>query len=320
MTTDVDTVIERRRLRRRLTVWRGLAIAGIVVALFALGASGDHLSDQFGNKQIARVAVEGTILESRDQLELLKRIGDAKYVKAVLVFVNSPGGTTTGGEALFSALRELSKKKPVVAQFGTVAASAGYIVGLGADHIVSRENTITGSVGVLIQWPELSQMLDKIGVKVNEIKSGDLKAVPSPFEPLSEEGTKVTKSMIDEGFRWFLSLVESRRNVKPDQIPGLVQGRIFTGREALEFKLVDEIGGEDQAVDWLRNTRNVDKSLKVVDWKPEQAGSYGLFSQISGLAGRIFGASWLGQVLSRDPSLSTLGLDGLVSVWHPAEN
>ena len=131
MTTDVDTVIERRRLRRRLTVWRGLAIAGIVVALFALGASGDHLSDQFGNKQIARVAVEGTILESRDQLELLKRIGDAKYVKAVLVFVNSPGGTTTGGEALFSALRELSKKKPVVAQFGTVAASAGYIVGLG---------------------------------------------------------------------------------------------------------------------------------------------------------------------------------------------
>ncbi len=77
MATDVDTVIERRRLRRRLTVWRGLAITGIVVALFALGASGDHLSDQFGNKQIARVAVEGTILESRDQLELLKRIGDA---------------------------------------------------------------------------------------------------------------------------------------------------------------------------------------------------------------------------------------------------
>lgn len=320
MATDVDTVIERRRLRRRLAVWRGLAITGIVVALFAIGAAGDRLSDQFGKKQIARVAVEGTILESRDQLELLKRIGDADNVKAVLVFVNSPGGTTTGGEALFEALRELSKKKPVVAQFGTVAASAGYIVGLGADHIVSRENTITGSVGVLIQWPEVSQMLDKLGVKVNEIKSGELKAVPSPFEPLNEEGTKVTKSMIDEGFRWFLSLVEARRNVKPDQIPGLVQGRIFTGREALEFKLVDEIGGEDQAVDWLRKTRNVDKSLKVVDWKPEASSSFGLFSQIGGLAGRLLGQSWLGQVLVRDPGLSTLGLDGLVSVWHPAEN
>jgi protease-4 len=320
MTTDVDTVIERRRLRRRLTVWRGLAIAGLVLALFAIGTAGDRLSGQFGTKQIARVAVEGTILESRDQLELLRRIGDADNVKAVLVFVNSPGGTTTGGEALFGALRELAKKKPVVAQFGTVAASAGYIVGLGADYIVSRGNTITGSVGVLIQWPEVSQMLDKIGVKVNEIKSGDLKAVPSPFEPLSEEGAKVTKSMIDEGFRWFLSLVETRRNVKPDQIPGLVQGRIFSGREALGFKLVDEIGGEEEAVDWLRKTRNVDKSLKVVDWKPESTSSYGLFSQISGLAGRLFGQSFLGQVLLRDAGLSTLGLDGLVSVWHPAEN
>jgi protease-4 len=320
MTTDVDTVIERRRLRRRLTVWRGLAIAGLVLALFAIGAAGDRLSGQFGTKQIARVAVEGTILESRDQLELLRRIGDADNVKAVLVFVNSPGGTTTGGEALFGALRELAKKKPVVAQFGTVAASAGYIVGLGADYIVSRGNTITGSVGVLIQWPEVSQMLDKIGVKVNEIKSGDLKAVPSPFEPLSEEGAKVTKSMIDEGFRWFLSLVETRRNVKPDQIPGLVQGRIFSGREALGFKLVDEIGGEEQAVDWLRKTRNVDKSLKVVDWKPESTSSYGLFSQIGELAGRLFGQSFLGQLLLRDAGLSTLGLDGLVSVWHPAEN
>lgn len=319
MTTHVDTVIERRRLRRRLSVWRGLAIAGVVLALVALGSTGDHVSDQFGNKQIARVAVEGTILESRDQLELLKRIGDASYVKGVLVFVNSPGGTTTGGEALFSALRELAKKKPVVAQFGTVAASAGYIVGLGADHIVSRENTITGSVGVLIQWPEVSQLLDKIGVKVNEIKSGDLKAVPSPFEPLSVEGTKVTKSMIDEGFRWFLSLVETRRNIKPDQIPGLAQGRIFTGREALGFKLVDEIGGEEQAVEWLRNTHNVDKSLKVIDWKADQGGSFGLLSRIGGTLGRLFGVSFLGEVLGRDPRLSTLGLDGLVSVWHPAK-
>jgi protease-4 len=163
-------------------------------------------------------------------------------------------------------------------------------------------------------------MLDKIGVKVNEIKSGDLKAVPSPFEPLNEEGVKVTKSMIDEGFRGFLSLVETRRNIKADQIPGLAQGRVFTGREALELKLVDEIGGEDQAVGWLRDTRNIDKSLKVVDWKPDSSASLGLFSQISGFAGRLLGQSWLSQLLVRDPGLSTLGLDGLVSVWHPAEN
>ena len=317
MTAEIDAVLDRRRIRRRLVLWRALAVTAVVVALFAIGAAGDQLWQQFGSKQIARVTVEGTILESRDQLQLLKKIGDADNVKGVLVFVNSPGGTTTGGEALFDALRNLAKKKPVVAQFGTVAASAGYIVGLGADYIVSRANTITGSVGVLIQWPELSQMLDKLGVKVNEIKSGDLKAVPSPFEPLNEEGQKVTKSMIDEGFHWFLSLVEARRNVNPSSIPGLEQGRVFTGREALQLKLVDAIGGEDEAVDWLRTKHNVDKDAKVVDWKPEAAGSWGPFSSAGPFFERLFGASWIGRLMGRD---ATLGLDGLVSVWHPSEN
>jgi protease-4 len=320
MTTEVDTLIDRRRLRRRLGLWRALAIAGIVVTLFVLAAAGDKLSDAFGTKQIARVSIEGTILENREQLEMLKKVGEAEHVKALLVFVNSPGGTTTGGEALFLALRDIAKKKPVVAQFGTVAASAGYIVGLGADYIVSRANTITGSVGVLVQWPEVTQLLDKIGVKVNEIKSGDLKAVPSPFQPLDEKGQEVTKSMIDEGFRWFLSLVESRRKIRPEQIPGLSQGRVFTGREAVQLKLVDAIGGEDEAVAWLRKAHNIDKSLKIIDWKPGSSESFGLFSSLGALARAVFGPSWVGQMLARDPNLSTLGLDGLVSVWHPSEN
>jgi protease-4 len=318
MTVEIDTVLDRRRLRRRLTLWRTLAIAALVLALFALGASGDQWST-FGTKQIARVAISGTITEDRDQLELLKKVGESNNAAALLVFVNSPGGTTTGGEALFAALREVAKKKPVVAQFGTVAASAGYIVGLGADHIVTRANTITGSVGVLVQWPEVSQLLDKIGVKFNEIKSGDLKAVPSPFAPLNEEGQKVTQSMIDEGFRWFLGLVEQRRGIRPDQIPGLAQGRVFTGREAVELKLCDSIGGEQEAVEWLRSVRNVDRSLKVVDWKPQSTTSFGLFSWIGSAAASFFNHTSLGQMLARSPSLPGLGLDGLISVWHPSE-
>lgn len=319
MTVEIDTVLDRRRLRRRLTVWRALAIAAVVAALFAFGASDDRLSSSFGTKQIARISIEGTITEDREQLELLKRIADADNAAALLVFVNSPGGTTTGGEALFAALREVAKKKPVVAQFGTVAASAGYIVGLGADHIVTRANTITGSVGVLIQWPEVSQLLDKLGVKFNEIKSGNLKAVPSPFEPLNEEGQKVTQSMIDEGFRWFLGLVEQRRGIKPELIPGLTQGRIFTGREAVALKLADSIGGEDEAVAWLRATRKIDKSLKVVDWKPQSSSSLGFFSSVGAAAASFFNHTSLGQMLASDRSLASLGLDGLVSVWHPSE-
>jgi protease-4 len=318
MTAEIDTVLDRRRLRRRLTVWRSLAIAAAVLALFAIGLSGDQWSS-LGSKQIARVSISGTITEDRDQLELLKKIADSDNAAALLVFVNSPGGTTTGGEALFAALREVAKKKPVVAQFGTVAASAGYIVGLAADHIVTRANTITGSVGVLIQWPEVSEALGKLGVKFNEIKSGDLKAVPSPFEPLNADGQKVTQAMIDEGFRWFLGLVEQRRGVKADAIPGLNRGRVFTGREAVQLKLADAIGGEEEAVEWLRTERKIDKSLKVVDWKVQAAGSLGLFSSIGEAAASFFNNTTLGQMLARDPSLSGLGLDGFISVWHPSE-
>jgi protease-4 len=318
MTAEIDTVLDRRRLRRRLTVWRSLAIAAAVLALFAIGLSGDQWSS-LGSKQIARVSISGTITEDRDQLELLKKIADSDNAAALLVYVNSPGGTTTGGEALFAALREVAKKKPVVAQFGTVAASAGYIVGLAADHIVTRANTITGSVGVLIQWPEVSEALGKLGVKFNEIKSGDLKAVPSPFEPLNADGQKVTQAMIDEGFRWFLGLVEQRRGVKADAIPGLNRGRVFTGREAVQLKLADSIGGEEEAVEWLRTERKIDKSLKVVDWKVQAAGSLGLFSSIGEAAASFFNNTTLGQMLARDPSRSGLGLDGLISVWHPSE-
>ncbi len=322
MTLEVDTVLARRRLRRSLGVWRALAVAAVVVALVAFSAAGDRLAVALGGDQIARISIEGTITEKRGQLKLLRELADAKNVKALLVFVNSPGGTTTGGEALFEALRDVAKKKPVVAQFGTIAASAGYIVGLGADHIVSRANTITGSVGVLIQWPEVSQLLDNIGIKVNEIKSGPLKAVPSPFEPLNEEGKAVTQSMIDEGFQWFLSLVEARRGIKPDDIPGLVQGRVFTGREAVELKLVDEIGGEDQAVKWLREKHKIDPELKVIDWKPKSSSSLGFLSAIRSIAGGLLGdgEARLVRIRGRDPSLSTLGLDGLVSVWQPSEN
>jgi len=321
MTLETETVLDRRRLRRRLTLWRALAVAAAALAIGAVVMSSDQISQLTGGKQIARIAIEGTILENRDQLTMLKRIADADSVEALLVYVNSPGGTTTGGEAIYEGLREIAKKKPVVAQFGTIAASAGYIVGLGTDHIVARGNTITGSVGVLVQWPEVSGLLDKLGVKVNEIKSGELKAVPSLFEPVDEAGRKLTADMVAESFRWFLSLVETRRNIKVADVPDLEKGRIYSGRDALRLKLVDELGGEDEAVRWLEDKRNITKNLKVVDWKPQPEGSWGFARANGGIVRQLFGdaALELGQMLARDPNLSTLGLDGLVSVWQPSE-
>jgi protease IV len=318
---ETETVLDRRRLRRSVSLWRGAGIAAVVIAIAALALGGDTLSELSGEKQIARVTIEGTITEDREQLKLLKDIGDDKGVAGVLLFINSPGGTTTGGEALYEGIRALTKKKPVVAEFGTVAASAAYIAGLATDHIVARGNSITGSVGVIVQWPEFVQLLDKIGVKVNEVKSGPLKASPSPFEPLDDASKKVAETMVADGFKWFVGLVESRRGVKAADIPGLMDGRIFSGREALQAKLVDEIGGEDEAVKWLKDSKGVPQDAKVADRKPGNSSGYGFAGMSASLAGYVFGpaAGEAANFILRDRTISTLGLDGLLSVWHPSE-
>lgn len=322
MSFETETVLDRRRLRRRITTWRGLAIAAGVFALCALAVSGSQYGAITGQKQIARMEIVGTITEDRDQLKLLKKIEEAEHVSALLLYVNSPGGTTTGGEALYEALRRVSAKKPVVAQFGTVAASAGYIMGLGADHIVTRGNTITGSVGVIFQWPQVTEMLDKVGVKFNVVRSGEQKALPSPFEDFSERSREVTQSMIDESFRWFLSLVEERRGIRATDLPDLSSGRTFSGREAVKLKLADELGGEAEAIKWLEEKRNVPKDLDVVTWKKDDVKSFGFGAAVANLLPGVFGNSgaMVADLFSRDRHLSTLGLDGMLSVWHPSEN
>ena len=322
MAFETETALDRRRLRRRLSWWRGLAVLG---GLLAFGLLVFSSSDGVGiteRRQIARVSLEGLITEDRDLLKLFKTLGEAKHVAAVILFINSPGGTTTGGEALFEGIRELAKAKPVVGQFGTVATSAAYIAGLATDHLVARGNTITGSVGVIFQWAEVSQLLDKLGVKMNEIKSGPLKANPSPFQPLDEAGRSVAEQMVAESKRWFIGLVATRRSIDTGGVTGLEQGRVFSGREALGYKLIDEVGGEAEVVKYLEEKRNLPKGLKVIDWKPKRERDWGLFALSMRALGGLLGeraADEIARIFGSDQGFGALRLDGLVSVWQGAE-
>ena len=321
MSLEVESVLDRRRLKRSTSLWRGLAILAGALAVGAVTVAGTGDWTFAPPKQVARITIEGMITEDRAQLRMLKRVADAKHVAGVILVVNSPGGTTTGGEALFEALRGISEKKPIVAQFGTVAASAAYIAGLGTDHIVARGNSITGSVGVIMQWPEVSELLAKLGVKMNEIKSGPLKATPSPFQPLDEAGRKVTELMIAESQVWFLDLVRKRRGVNTKEIPGLEEGRVFSGREAVRFKLADELGGEAEAVRWLEQERKVDKGLRIVDWRPSRESSWPFNPLAEANSGGIINsAREIARAVLEETGLSAIRLDGLVSVWHPSKN
>lgn len=315
---EAETVIERRRLRRRLTAWR---LAAVVLAVFviALIMAGDQRLAGTGSflPHIARVSVSGFITDDQKMLELLDKVGKSSQVRAVILDINSPGGTTTGGEAMYDAIRRLAEKKPVVAVCGTLATSAAYIVALATDRIFVYGNTITGSVGVIFQWADVSELMRTLGVKVEEVKSGPLKAVPNPFEPTDEKGRALAAEMVQEAKVWFVDLVGKRRNIEPGAVPGLTDGRVYSGRQALALKLVDEIGDERAAKRWLQKERDVTPGLSVVEWKPK--------SESGGIWGWLFGSIASSFGIAADNFVSLFGqvseglrLDGLVSLWHPA--
>ena len=315
---EAETVIERRCLRRRLTAWR---LAAVVLAVFviALIMAGDQRLAGTGSflPHIARVSVSGLITDDQKMLELLDKVGKSSQVRAVILDINSPGGTTTGGEAMYDAIRRLAEKKPVVAVCGTLATSAAYIVALATDRIFVYGNTITGSVGVIFQWADVSELMRTLGVKVEEVKSGPLKAVPNPFEPTDEKGRALAAEMVQEAKVWFVDLVGKRRNLVPGSVPGLTDGRVYSGRQALALKLVDEIGDERAAKRWLQKERDVTPGLSVVEWKPK--------SESGGIWGWLFGSIASSFGIAADNFVSLFGqvseglrLDGLVSLWHPA--
>jgi protease-4 len=320
MTLDSDILIDRRRLRRRLALWRVLAIVALIVAIVFATAKGDHEPlSAFGRDHIARVTISGFIGDNAKRHELLEKLRKNPHVKAVILTVDSPGGTTVGGEALYLDLRELAKAKPVAAVFGTVAASAAYLGGIATDYIVARGNTITGSVGVIFQWAQVSELLAKLGIKVDEIRSGPLKAEPSPFAPTTEEARRLSEGLVKESQEWFVGIVTERRKDVVSHLDEIKTGRIYTGREALKVGLIDAIGDEQTAIKWFTDIKKVESGLQVRDWKPESGTEFDIFrSAASAVAdkfglGRLLDLSMLGglDVLKERP------LDGLFSIWHP---
>lgn len=272
MALTADDIIDRRRLRRRVLTWRILALvalAALIVALAAAGGAFTSFSSK-GSDHIARVRISGFISDDDKLLELLDELGKKNRVKAVILDISSPGGSTVGGEAIYEAVRELAGKKPVVASVGTLAASAAYMIACGTDQIVSRRSSIVGSIGVLFQYGDVSTLFDKIGVKVDAIKSAPLKAEPSPFHPASEEAKQMIGRLIDDSYRWFVDLVAERRGMDRTRALALADGSIFTGAQGLANGLVDRIGGEETARKWLVDEKGVDDALKIVDWKPKR--------------------------------------------------
>jgi protease-4 len=297
---DADIQLDRRRLKRRLHLWRALAIVALAAAaVLLLGREGllprgDH---------IARLTVSGLILDDRDRSELLAETASDPNVQALIVHVNSPGGTVVGGETLYHDLRRVAENKPVVAVMREVAASAGYMIALGTDRIFAQKGSITGSIGVLLQATDLTGMLEKLGITTEAVKSGPLKAVPSPLEPLTAEGREAAMVVVQDMFDMFVGLVIERRHMTREQALRLSDGRVYTGRQAASNGLIDEIGGEGEALAWLAAVHEIDETLPVYEIEVERE--------------ELIWDRILSAVAGKTPFSERVTLDGLISLWHP---
>jgi protease-4 len=318
MSSDADLLADRRSLRRKLTLWRLLAVIGVIAAIGVAGlAWSGRGPGSTSRSHIARVTISGFISGDRRTLDLIKSLEDSRAA-AVLVKIDSPGGTVTGSEALYDALRRLAAKKPMVTVVDGLAASGGFIAAMGSDRIVARQTSLVGSIGVLFQIPNVAHLLDTVGVKVEEIKSSPLKAAPNGFEPTSPEARAALQRVVDDNYDWFKRLVGDRRKLGAAEIAAVSDGRVHSGRQAVSLKLIDEIGGEPEAIAWLEREKNVAKDLPVRDWRRRnESSAYGLWSAGEALA-RAAGLETVAVLIARAADQPVgLRLDAPLALWQP---
>jgi protease IV len=325
MSLDTDHIVDRRRMRRKLTFWRVVAVLIAIVAVVGIasmfrGSSASLV--QSTSPQISRVTIRGIIRGDEDRLKALDSLANSRATRAVIVHIDSPGGTTVGSEELHDALRRVANKKPMVVVVDGMAASGGYIAAMAADHILTQKTSLVGSIGVLFQVPNVSHLLETIGVKVEEIKSSPLKAAPNGLEPTSPEARAAIESLVRDSYAWFKDMVKDRRKLDGEALDKVSDGRVFTGRQAIELKLADEIGQEREAIEWLAKTNNIDPKTPVRDWRLTPRFNELSFIHLGTSA--LLETMGFGAVARQLQSLGLLqaveklNLDGLLALWHPS--
>ena len=323
MSLDSDVIVDRRRIRRKLTFWRVAAVLIAIAAIVAVGliAAPGGRGGLTASGSIARINIEGLIRSDQERVEALERL-EKSQVAAVIVHINSPGGTTAGSEQLYDALVRLKAKKPLVVVVEGLAASGGYITAIASDHIIAQQSSLVGSIGVLFQFPNFAELLKTVGVKVEEVKSSPLKAAPNGFEPTSPEARDALASLVKDSYAWFRGLVKERRGMDDALLEKVSDGRVFTGRQAVDLKLIDQLGDEKTAVAWLVAQKGVKADLPIRDYKlSPRFGDLTFLRTAAAVTFDALGLSAIARQIEQTgmaQAADRLGLEGMLALWHPA--
>lgn len=298
-----------RQLRKERSRWRLIAFVALAIAVLAL-LGRFALPNAGSTDHIARLVVNGTIATDPARLQEIERMAKDDRVKAVIVAINSPGGTTAGGEELYQALSKVRELKPVVATIAELGASAAYMTAISANHIFARNLSIVGSIGVYYAHIDAGKLMQTIGVDFDKVQTGPMKAEPDIDDPMVGEVRQSLQDLVDDSYQWFVDIVAERRGIERNRVLELADGHIMTGRQAVKTALIDDVGGEPEAVDWLATQWNLDPDLKVITHYPPPEDSLTRLLRFAG--GQALGLVGLA-------GGNTNALDGLVSLWQ-AEN
>lgn len=302
---DAHTAIAAETYRKSRGLWRVLAFIALAMAV-VVGLGRFAMPDRPDGDYVARLVIDGTITTDRARLEAIAELAEDDAVKAVIVAINSPGGTTAGGEELYEALGQLRAAKPTVAVIGELGASAAYMTAIASDRIFARRLSIVGSIGVLYQHVNAGKLLETVGVDLDKVASGPLKAEPDFDEPMDGAPRASIAALVDDSFQWFVDIVAERRGLTRPATLALADGRIVTGRVGVESGLIDAIGGELEARDWLEAEHELPDDLDIRTVWPQPEQGFDLIGTfLNGQARAALG-------LPEGP----ITLDGLVSLWQ----
>lgn len=268
MKINTDFLLERKFLKRQLSKWRIIALAAVFFSFIFVSYLTSEVTKTIAGDHIARIEISGIIEYDKDKLKKLADVLENKHVKAVILFVNSPGGTALGGETFYNAIKKIAQKVNVVTVMGDFATSAAYMISLPSSTIIAHNATVTGSIGVFMQFPNVGEAAKKLGIKLNMVKSGALKGEPNFFEDPTPESLAVLQATINDFHGFFRNLVVENRKLEPKVVETIADGRIYTASQAKDLKLIDLIGTEETAENLIKEKLNK-KDIQIIEYSLE---------------------------------------------------
>ncbi len=261
MSVSAEAILARLKYLSSLRKWK---ITAYILALILVLSFYVNMVEKTPSKSyVARVEINGVILEDLERDAKFAEIKKNDEIKAVILHINSPGGGLVGAENIYEVFKDISSTKPVVVTMGTVAASAAYYIALAGEQIFARKGTLTGSIGVILQTVEVTELAEKLGIKLLNFKSSPFKAMPNPMEKMTAETNQYLQETIEDNYRIFYELVKERRKIADSELKKIANGRIYTGTQSVKNKLIDAIGGEKEALEWLSKNKNIESDIKV---------------------------------------------------------